>query len=302
MKKKKFITQRKYEILNGWLFFTPALILLSFFLFGPFIFSIIYSFTDQRLISPLPTSFIGFTNFLRLFSDNVFYKSIFNNIKFALMVVPVQTSLALFMAILVNRSRIHAKLFRLIYFMPVVVTMVVVSVIWYFMYNPTIGIINTFLNFITCGTSGIIKWLENEYLALTSIAILSIWQGVGFQMVIFLAGLQEIPTTLYDAAYIDGASSWQTFWHVTLAQLKNTIVFVVISTTILSFQLFSQVKIMTNGGPNNATSTMVLYIYNAGFKNLKVGYASAASLIFVIIVLIISFVQRIFLKSEKEIE
>ena len=294
-------SQKKYETYSAWLFAFPALILLFLFLIVPFLMSIILSMTDLRLISPLPTEFVGLKNYLRLFSDSLFFKALFNNLKFVIVVVPLQTAFALMLALLVESPKRGSYFFRLTYFMPVVVTMVVVSVIWFFMYNPSIGLINRFLNFITFGKAGEIPWLESEKFALPAIIILSIWQGVGFQMVIYMAGLQGIPGSLYEAAIVDGASKCQTFWKITLPQLKNTTIFVVVSTTILAFQLFTQVRVMTNGGPKDATTTTVLYIYNQGFKNLKVGYASAASFLFFLIVLLLSLIQRRFLESEKEV-
>ncbi len=300
--KNTLIGQAKYESRTAWAFAAPALILMLLFLIGPFMMSVGFAFTDQRLISPLPTEFIGFRNFIRIFSDSLFYKALLNNFKFVLIVVPLQTALALGLAVLVDKTRRFSNLFRMFYFMPVVVPMVVVSVIWYFMYNPSLGLINKFLETVSFGLLKDFKWLESESLALPAIMILSIWQGVGFQMVIYLAGLQGIPESLYEAATVDGASPLKRFLHITIPQLKNTTIFVVVSTTILAFQLFTQVKIMTNGGPNNATGTMVLYIYNQGFKNLKVGYASAASVIFVLIVLVISLLQRRYLKSDREVK
>ncbi len=292
----------RYETYSAWLFAAPALILLSFFLIIPFLMSVGLAFTDQRLISPLPTEFVGLRNFIRLFSDNVFFKSIGNNFAFVIIVVPVQTALALLLAILVDRTRRFSNFFRMIYFMPVVVPMIVVSVIWYFMYNPSIGLINRALGTISFGMLGKSLWLQSERAALPAIMILSIWQGVGFQMVIYLAGLQDVPQSLYEAATVDGASPLRTFWSITLPQLRNTTIFIVVSTTILAFQLFTQVKVMTNGGPNDATSTTVLYIYNQGFKSLKVGYAAAASVLFIIIVLAVSLIQRRYLHSNREVD
>lgn len=292
----------KYETYSAWLFVAPALILLSLFLIIPFFMSIGLAFTNQRLISPLPTEFVGLRNFFRLFKDKVFFKSIANNFAFVVIVVPFQTAFALFLAVLVDRTRRFSRFFRLIYFMPVVVPMIVVSIIWYFMYNPSIGLINKTLKAVSSGMFGKSLWLQGEKTALPAIMILSIWQGVGFQMVIYLAGLQDVPQSLYEAAIVDGASPFRIFWSITLPQLKNTTIFIIISTTILAFQLFTQVKVMTDGGPNDATSTTVLYIYNQGFKSLKVGYATAVSVVFILIVLGVSIIQRRYMHSNREIE
>ncbi len=292
----------KYETYSAWLFVAPALILLSLFLIIPFFMSIGLAFTNQRLISPLPTEFVGLRNFFRLFKDKVFFKSIANNFAFVVIVVPFQTAFALLLAVLVDRTRRFSRFFRLIYFMPVVVPMIVVSIIWYFMYNPSIGLINKTLKAVSSGMFGKSLWLQGEKTALPAIMILSIWQGVGFQMVIYLAGLQDVPQSLYEAAIVDGASPFRIFWSITLPQLKNTTIFIIISTTILAFQLFTQVKVMTDGGPNDATSTTVLYIYNQGFKSLKVGYATAVSVVFILIVLGVSIIQRRYMHSNREIE
>ena len=302
LKKSSLSSMAKYETYTAWMFAGPAVILLLFFLVVPFFMSVGLAFTNQRLISPLPTEFVGLRNFVRLFGDRVFYKSIGNNFLFVIVVVPLQTALALLLAVLVDRTKRFSKLFRMVYFVPVVVPMIVVSVIWYFMYNPSIGLINKALSAISFGTLGHSMWLQGQKTALPAIMILSIWQGVGFQMVIYLAGLQDVPQSLYEAATVDGASPFRTFWSITLPQLRNTTIFIVVSTTILAFQLFTQVKVMTDGGPNDATSTTVLYIYNQGFKSLKVGYAAAVSVIFILIVLSVSLFQRRYMHSNREVD
>jgi multiple sugar transport system permease protein len=219
---------------------------------------------------------------------------------FALIVVPVQTILALGMALIVNKNLKGVKIFRTAYFMPTVTTMVVVSVVWSFMYNPQ-GIINSFMQAITLGKWETIDFLKNSSWAFPAIMLMSIWQGAGFQMLIFLAGLQEIPKMLYEASTIDGANKLKQFFYITLPQLKNTTTFVLISTTILSLRLFDQIKMMTNGGPNNSTYTVILHLYNSGFTKQKVGYASAMTVVFFVIVLIISIIQRLLLREQREV-
>jgi multiple sugar transport system permease protein len=179
--------------------------------------------------------------------------------------------------------------------------MVVVAIIWAFLYNPGEGLINAFIQTVSFGTLGPYDWLTNPQLAFPAIMLLSIWQGVGFQMVIYLAGLQGIPDELYEAAQVDGANRWQQFWNVTLPQLRNTTIFVVIATTILAFKLFDQVWVMTRGGPEMSTMTTMILVYRQGFKQLKVGYASAISVVFFLIVLGVSLVQRVFLREERTV-
>lgn len=281
-------------------FMLPASILLLVFMVLPFLMAFGLSFTNQRLIeSPRGTQFIGMANYVRALGDNLFKKGLTNNAIFVLVVVPLQTALALALAILVNIKVKGSKIFRAIFFIPTVTTMVVVSVIWSFLYHPD-GLINGFLTTITFGLWDGADFLNNTSTAFPSIMLMSMWQGVGFQMLIFLAALQEIPDSFYEAADIDGANTWQQFLYITLPQLKNTTTFVIISTTILAFRLFTQVYVMTNGGPQNSTYTAMLHIYNMAFKRLNIGYSSAMTVIFFLIILMISIVQRFVLNDTEE--
>lgn len=295
--------RRREETLMAWAFSAPAIILLIVFLVVPFVMAIGLGFTDQRLIpNPnLPTQFVGLRNFTRLLEDEAFHRGILNNFYFVLVVVPIQTSLALGLAILINQKLRGMNIFRTTYFAPVVTAMTVVAIVWTFLYNPGQGMINAFLGAISFGLIPPQSWLLNTRLVFPAIMVLSIWQGVGFQMVIFLAGLQDISEELYEAADVDGASKWQQFWNITIPQLRNTIIFVVLATTILAFKLFDQVKVMTNGGPQNASMTTMLHVVEQGWGQLKVGYASAISLVFFIIVLIVSIGQRFILREEREV-
>jgi len=294
---------RRNETIIAWLFSSPALVLLLVFLAIPFVMAIYLSFTDQRLIpNPnLPTQFIGLRNYIRLIDDEAFIRGLLNNFYFVLVVVPIQTSLALFLAILINQKIKGVNTYRTIYFSPVVTAMVVVAVIWTFLYNPS-GLINAFIGFISFGALGPYSWLQNTKLVFPAIMVLSIWQGVGFQMIIYLAGLQEIPSELYEAAEVDGAGKWKQFVNITWPMLRNTTIFVVLTTTILAFKLFDQVKVMTDGGPQNASMTTILYVINTGWGTLKVGYASAVSVIFFIIVLVISLLQRGVIREERAVD
>ena len=239
-KTSRLSTRKRRDAITAWLFSAPALILLIVFLVIPFLMAIYLAFTDQRLIpNPnLPTQIVWMRNFSRLIGDEAFIRGVLNNFYFVVVVVPVQTSLALFLAMLVNQKIKGTNTFRTIFFAPVVTSMVVVAVVWTFIYNPQ-GLINSFLNIISFGHLGPFSWLTDTKLVFPSIMALSIWQGVGFQMVIFLAGLQEIPTDLYEAADVDGANQFQQFLFITIPQLRNTIIFIVLATTILAFKLFS---------------------------------------------------------------
>lgn len=297
-------TRRRNETTMAWVFSSPAIILLVVFLIVPFLMAVGLSFTDQRLIPNLnlPTQFVGLRNFVRMLKDEAFLHGLLNNFYFVIVVVPLQTALALLLATLVNQKLKAMNLFRTIYFSPVVTTMVVVSVIWTFLYNPGEGLINKFIQTISFGLLGPQKWLQDTRLVFPAIMLLSIWQGVGFQMVIYLAGLQDIPISLYEAAEVDGANKLQQFLYVTLPQLRNTTIFVVLATTILAFKLFTQVEVMTKGGPENASMTTIVHVVHQGWGQLKVGYASAISIAFFLIVLGVSMIQRYFLREERAVE
>jgi multiple sugar transport system permease protein len=228
-----------------------------------------------------------------LATDPVFWRSLLNNFYFSIMVVPIQCGIALALALMVNQNLRGSRIFRTIFFSPVVTSMAVIAVVWIFLYNPQFGLINRMLQWITGGLFGNPNWLGEQHLAMPAILIMSVWQGAGFQMVLFLAGLQNIPVSLYEAAEIDGASRLQKFWYVTLPGLRNATTFVIITTTISSFRLFTQVDVMTQGGPiNNATSTVVFHAIRVGFKGLNLGYASAISFVFFLIVIAITFGLR----------
>jgi len=280
-------------------FIAPAAVLLVVFLLVPFVMAFWLSLTNMRLVpGPLPTQFVGLANYQRMLGDGQFWTSLGNNLLFAAVVVPVQSALALGLALLVNQKLRFTTVFRTIYFMPTVTPMVVVAVIWSFLYHPE-GLINGLLAALPGIPWKPVDFLHDSRWAFPAIMITSIWQGVGFQMLIFLAALQEVPASLLEAADVDGANMFQKFFFITLPQLRNAIIFVVVATTILAFRLFDQVQIMTAGGPRNATYTMILYVYNTGFQRLNVGYASALTVVFFLIVLVISIVQRAVVREEK---
>ena len=225
-----------------------------------------------------------------LATDPIFMQSLLNNFWFSIAVVPIQCGLALGLAILVNHGFSGSQVFRTIFFSPVVTSMAVISVLWIFLYNPDVGLINRLISWISFGHIAPVNWLGEKSTAMPAILIMSVWQGVGFQMVLFIAGLQGIPRPLYEAASIAGANGFQQFWHVTLPGLRNTTAFVIITTTISSFRLFTQVDVMTQGGPiDHATSTVVFHAIRVGFKGLALGYASAISVVFFLIVVAVTF-------------
>jgi multiple sugar transport system permease protein len=277
---------RKEQYL-AWAFASPALILLSVFLVIPFFLAIYFSLTNQRLApDPLPTAFLGLSNYTRMLTDYTLRQALFNNSFFGIVVVPVETGLALLLALLLNQKLRGMAVFRAFFFTPVVTPLAVISVVWAFLYNPGQGTINAFLHTISFGHLGPYPWLDNVNLALPAIMALSIWQGVGLYMIIYLAGLQNIPESFYEAAKVDGAGRWHQLWYITLPQLRNTTLFVMIATTVQAFKLYTQVEVMTQGGPGNATVTVVWDMVNQGIHQLHVGYASAIAVVFFLIVLI----------------
>jgi multiple sugar transport system permease protein len=213
-------------------------------------------------------------------------------------VVPLQTGLALLLAVLVNQQLRAIRVFRAIYFTPVVMIMAVSATIWVLIYSPDRGMANAFLRAVSFGALES-DWLDSTTMALPAVMIMSIWQGVGFQMIIILAGLQEIPAELYEASAIDGASRWQQFRHVTLPMLRNTLIFVVTVTSILAFRLFDQIWVMTQGEPLGNTSTMMFEMVQVGFERQQIARGSAIAVIFFLIVLAVTVVQRALLKEER---
>lgn len=282
----------------GWLFFGPAVVLLLLFLVLPFALALGLSFTNQRLVSPLPLRFLGLENYRRVFADDAFRRALVNNAVFSLVVVPVQTAFALWLAILVNRRLRGTAFFRTAYFAPVVTIMAVAATVWRLLYDPDVGTVNAVLRAVSAGhlSPG---WLQSTTLALPAVMIMSIWQGVGFQMVILLAGLQDVDPGLYEAAEMDGASRWQRFRHVTLPGIRNQLVFVATVTTILSFRLFDQVYVMTRGGPLGSTETMMTRLVDVGFTQQAIARGSAIAVVFFLIVLAVTFVQRLVLRERE---
>jgi multiple sugar transport system permease protein/raffinose/stachyose/melibiose transport system permease protein len=278
---------------------SPALILLLLFLVIPVLLAFGLSFTNARLISPNPPRFVGLDNFLRAFTaDPVFLRSMVNTFVFAAVVVPVQAGLGLVLAVLVNQKVRGVTAFRVMFFVPVVTSIVVVSILWKFMYQSD-GLINSFIDTITFGAWQGTAWLNNPSTALGAIIVLSIWQAVGFHMLIWLSGLQTIPEELYEAARIDGASPWQQFTNVTWPGLRSTMVFVLVTITIAALGLFVQIDVMTQGGPVNSTSTLVYHAVRKGYREQETGYGATISLVFFVIVLVIALVQR-YLTRDKD--
>lgn len=276
----------------AWGLSAPALILLFLFMVLPFLMSFYYSFTNKSLVDnpKNPFRFVGLANYIKMFTNRSAKQAFVNTFYYTIMLVPAVMVFSTLLALLVNRKTRGVTAFRTIYFSPQVVTMTVVAVIWGYIFSGAEdGLLNSLMGLFGVEPQ---RWLQDPNLAMPCIAIMSIWQCLGMQMIIVLGGLQFIPEELYEASTIDGCTSVQQFFYVTIPMLKNTLVYVFISNTIYSLRLFTQVYVLTEGGPRGATTSLVYLMYQAGFTNNQVGYSSALAVVFFIIVLFISLIQN----------
>jgi len=250
------------------------------------------SFTDWDLLST--PKFVGLYNYISLLTDDpLFWLSLKNTLVYSVIVIGIGVPLSLVLALAVNNKLRGIEIFRTIYFIPVVVSTVAAALVWKWIFAPDIGVVNTILRWF--GVRGPL-WLGSEKTALLSVAIVAIWLGLGYNMVILLAGLKGIPSHLYEAAAIDGAGGAQQFWYITLPLLTPTLFFVLVMSVISSFQVFSQVYVMTiQGGPNNATLTYIYYLWRNAFQYFKMGYASALAYVLFLIILVLTVIQMKFL-------
>ncbi|MFF3029008.1 carbohydrate ABC transporter permease [Microbacterium sp. NPDC057944] len=276
----------------------PAVLLLLLFIVVPAALAFGLAFTNARLISPYPATFAGIDNFARLFTDASFWRALLNIAYFAIVVVPLQGGLALVLALLINSKVRGTTFFRTVYFLPVVTSMVVVSLLWLFMYRQD-GLINIVIERVTFGLVQGPDWLADPATSMPAIILMSVWQGVGFHMIIWLSGLQTISADLYEAADLDGTSRWQRFWYITWPGLRNTRNLILVTITIQALALFTQISVMTQGGPLDSTTTVVYQAVESGYSQQETGYASAISLVFFVLVLIVSGIQR-YLTREKD--
>ena len=287
----------------AWLLAAPALAGLLAFVALPFALALGLSFTDLRMGSPLPVEWEGLARYRAILTDPGFLHALRNNAVFAAVVVPVQTGLALALAVLLDRPLGGMVVFRTLFFLPVVFPMSLVAVVWTLIYAPgPDGLMNAALDLLTLGAWQPVDFLHDPDWALPALMLLSIWQGVGFQMVILLAALQGVPRELHEAAEMDGAGPVRRFWHVTLPQLRNPLIFVALVTAILAFRLFDQVQIMTRGGPLDATTTVMYEAVTAVFERQQVARGAAMTVVFFLLVLAVTVIQRLLVREEREIE
>ncbi|BAY11772.1 carbohydrate ABC transporter permease [Calothrix sp. NIES-2098] len=278
------------ENLAGYLFMMPAILVLGIFVVLPILYAVFLSLHKVQLLGGIEYQFIGFRNFTRLVEDERVWIALRNTAEYVAIVVPTQTILALVLAVTLNSGIRGKNWWRILYFLPTVTSSAVLTLIFMWIYN-TDGLLNNFLASVGLPTY---NWLGDPAVALKGIMIMNIWSTAPFYMVIYLAALQDIPQSLYEAAELDGANGWQTFLHVTIPILQPVTFFVVAMGVIGTFQLFDQSYIFSGGtgGPNNATLTVVLLIYQAVFRNLQMGYAAAIAFLLAAIIITITLIQR----------
>jgi multiple sugar transport system permease protein len=284
--------EHKWGSSAAYLFLTPALSAIFVFFFIPVLAAFIMSFTDFDIYSLGNLNnarFVGLNNYKHLFDDALFWTALKNTFYYVFAATPLSIAVSLFAAILLNSKLIKYKgIFRLSYFIPVITSLVAVAIVWRFIYHPRFGILNYFLGFFGINP---IDWLGNSKWAMPAIILMSIWKNFGYNMIIFIAGLQNIPEDLYEAAVIEGAGKWEQFKSITLPLLAPTTVFISLITMIGFFQLFAEPYVMTQGGPLNSTISIVHYMYQEGFRWWNMGYSAALAFVLFIIILIGTLIQ-----------
>jgi len=273
-------TQSAYWLL------APILVFFAVFQYYPILKSIVISFTQYGLLLP-QTPFVGLQNYVSQFQDPLFLSALGNTLIFVGAAVGVGVTLALTLAVFVERTGRWAKVYRTLYFVPVVTSLMATSMVWRWLYSPD-GLINYILTSVGLEAQ---PWLLSESLALPALIVLTIWKNLGFDLVLFSAALQSIPKTYYEASSLEGASAWQNFWYITLPQLRPILLLVSVTAVIRSFRVFTIILAMTQGGPINATRTVVYHIYEQGIQYDEMGYASAAAVILLIIVGMATYAQ-----------
>jgi multiple sugar transport system permease protein len=283
----------RQQALAGYLFIAPAMVIFFVFTLLPVAYALYLSFTNYDVFTKM--DWIGIANYQDVFDDEFFRRALVNTVEYTVGTIPLSMALGLGLALLLNQKLRGLGIYRTIYYVPVVTSMVAVAMIWIQLFDPLYGVISNGLEGI--GIKGI-NWLGDPNLAMPSIIAVSVWKVIGWNMLIYLAGLQGIPDYLKEAAAIDGANRWQSFWKITLPLLAPTTFFIFVTSLIGAFQVFDQVYVMTGGGPANATTTLVHQIYNAAFKALDMGYAAAMSFVLFGIILVVSLFSMRAIRGE----
>lgn len=280
---------RSKRILTPYLFLAPALIVLVLVVFWPALQAFRLSFMEYGYDVRQPPTWVGLDNFQRLWKDRTFWQTLENTVLYLVCVVPILAIAPLLLAILVNQKLKGIRWFRVAYYTPVVVSMVVAGIAWNWLYAEN-GLLNLTLSNLTSSNVRI-PWLTSPKLALFSVMAVTIWKGLGYYMVIYLAGLQGLPADLYEAAAIDGSDGWRKHWDITLPLMKPYLFLVAVISAIAATKVFEEVFIMTSGGPRNASKTVVYYVYESAFKDLDMSYACTIGLVLFLIILALSFIR-----------
>jgi multiple sugar transport system permease protein len=274
----------------------PFTVFYLLFLVGPLLYALVMSFFNTSLVLPGLGSFAGLHNYAELFTDYRFWQAMWHTIEFTLISTPPLVLLPLLFAIAVNRISHGQWFFRLAFFLPYILPSAVVALIWTWLFEPGFGLVDGFFHLLGLGPPG---WLSSTSVALYSIVIVTVWWTVGFNFVLYLAGLQDISRDLYEAAALDGASPWTQTWRLTIPMLGRTTTLVVVLQVIASLKIFDQVYLITMGGPNYATRSAIEFIYDTGFTSQRVGYASAASLVLFVVIMLVSFVWLALIRRQE---
>jgi multiple sugar transport system permease protein len=269
-------------------FVLPLLIVYVLFLLWPIVLGLRMSFFNWSLVGSGSGNFLGLANYQEALSDPNFWGALGNTLIFTVMSTPILVILSLFLAILVNRVRHVRWLFRIAFFAPYILPVSVMALIWSWLYEPGFGLLDG--TFAQLGLPSV-NWLTDTHVAMLSIVIATVWWTLGFDFVLYLAGLQQIPQEMYEAASLDGAGGWAKVWHITIPLLQRSTILIIILQVIASLQVFGQMYLLTGGGPNFTTRSVVEYIYDTGFTDFRVGYASAMSYLVFIVILVISVGQ-----------
>jgi multiple sugar transport system permease protein len=285
---RKKATRREWQDwIQGYVFLAPSFIFLAVFTYFPVLYAFVLSFWRWRVLRGEPT-FIGLDNYTYLFTSEDFWQAMWNTFYFAAGSIPTGMAIALVIALMLNRPLRGLAIYRTAYFLPTITSLVAVSVVWLWIYHPDVGLANYILSLF--GLPGV-RWLNEPRSAMPALIILGIWRGMGYNVIIYLAGLQNIPQHLYEAAKIDGANRWELFRHVTWPLLTPTSFFILIIAVINSFQSFTQIHVMTQGGPIGSTTVIVYYLYQQAFQQFTMGYGSAIAMVLFVMILILTLIQ-----------
>jgi ABC-type sugar transport system permease subunit len=276
-----------------YLLVSPYLLHFSVFVAFPVVFSVVLTFHSWNIISPM--KYVGFANYRHLIHDRLFWQAVWNTVRFLIVHIPLQILVALTLAELLNRTVRGAAFFRAAFFLPVIVSGVVVTILWQQLLSYNSGILNRLLT--TVGMARV-AWLDDPTVAMYSIAVMATWKNVGLYIILFLVGLQSVPVQLYEAADLEGATNWQKFRYITLPMINPTIFTVVVLSTIGGFSLFVEPYIMTEGGPMNTTLSAVMYIYRQAFQYYHMGYSATLGFCFALIILFVVIIQRRYVEQE----